>query len=100
MSRCLFWFPLSNKLEISILRIRRDIRAATVEDVDIDVEAAGKALKRNGGKDWTSASGAHRAKYLRAIASKTVEKKSKLAKLEAIDCGTPLEEVAWDMNGL
>ncbi|KAJ0597459.1 putative betaine-aldehyde dehydrogenase [Helianthus annuus] len=27
-----------------------------------------------------------------------VEKKSKLAKLEAIDCGKPLEETAWDMD--
>ena len=26
-----------------------------------------------------------------------VEKKSELAKLEAIDCGKPLEEAAWDM---
>ncbi|KAF5807140.1 putative betaine-aldehyde dehydrogenase [Helianthus annuus] len=69
MSRCLFRFPLSNKLEISILRIRRDIPAATAKDVDIAVEAARKALKRNG-KDWASALGAHRAKYLRAIASK------------------------------
>ncbi|KAJ0578282.1 putative betaine-aldehyde dehydrogenase [Helianthus annuus] len=48
----------------------RDIPAAIAEDVDIVVEAARKALKRNGGKDWASASGAHRAKYLRAIASK------------------------------
>ncbi|KAF5807141.1 putative betaine-aldehyde dehydrogenase [Helianthus annuus] len=75
-----------------------DIPAATAEDVDIAVEAARKALKRNGGKDWASASGAHRAKYLRAIASKIVEKKSELAKLEAIDCGKPLEEAAWDMD--
>lgn len=47
-----------------------DIPAATAEDINIAVEAARKALKRNGGKDWASASGAHRAKYLRAIASK------------------------------
>ncbi|KAM0018855.1 putative betaine-aldehyde dehydrogenase [Helianthus debilis subsp. tardiflorus] len=70
MSRCLFRFPLSNKLEISILRIRRDIPAATTEDVDIAVEASRKALKRNGGKDLASALGAHRAKYLCAIVSK------------------------------
>ncbi|KAI3820782.1 hypothetical protein L1987_08330 [Smallanthus sonchifolius] len=75
-----------------------DIPAATAEDVDVAVEAARKALKRNGGKDWASASGAHRAKYLRAIASKILEKKSELAKLEAIDCGKPLEEAAWDMD--
>ncbi|EYU25837.1 hypothetical protein MIMGU_mgv11b017258mg [Erythranthe guttata] len=34
------------------------------------VEAARKAFFRNGGKDWSSATGAHRAKYLRAIAAK------------------------------
>ncbi|KAL9996576.1 putative betaine-aldehyde dehydrogenase [Helianthus debilis subsp. tardiflorus] len=43
------------------------IPAATAEDLDIAVEAARKALKRNGGKDWASASGAHRAKYLRCF---------------------------------
>lgn len=47
-----------------------DIPAATAEDVDVAVKAARKALKRNGGKDWASATGAHRAKYLRAIAAK------------------------------
>ncbi|CAI9283887.1 unnamed protein product [Lactuca saligna] len=75
-----------------------DIPAATEEDVNIAVDAAHEALKRNGGKEWASASGAHRAKYLRAIASKIVEKKSELAKLEAIDCGKPLEEAAWDVD--
>lgn len=49
-----------------------DIPAATAEDVDIAVEAARKALTRNGGKDWAAASGAHRAKFLRAIAAKVV----------------------------
>lgn len=38
--------------------------------MDIAVEAARNALARNGGRDWASASGAHRAKYLRAIAAK------------------------------
>ena len=47
-----------------------DIPAATAEDVNIAVEAAQRALSRNRGKDWSSASGAHRAKYLRAIAAK------------------------------
>ncbi|KAK2970302.1 hypothetical protein RJ640_012654 [Escallonia rubra] len=49
-----------------------DIPAATAEDVDIAVEAAWRALARNGGREWASASGAHRAKYLRAIAVKTI----------------------------
>lgn len=50
-----------------------DIPAATSEDVNIAVEAARRALSRNGGKDWASATGAHRAKYLRAIAAKVLE---------------------------
>lgn len=75
-----------------------DIPAATAEDVDIAVEAARRALARNKGKDWSTASGAHRAKYLRAIAAKVTERKSELAKLEAIDCGKPLEEAAWDID--
>ncbi|KAL6549370.1 Betaine aldehyde dehydrogenase 2 [Orobanche hederae] len=75
-----------------------DIPAATAEDVNIAVEAARKALSRNGGRDWASATGAHRAKYLRAIAAKITERKPELAKLEAVDCGKPLEEAAWDID--
>ncbi|KAI3499377.1 hypothetical protein L1887_35176 [Cichorium endivia] len=75
-----------------------DIPAATSEDVDIAVKAARRALKRNGGKDWSTATGAHRAKYLRAIAAKIIEKKSEFSKLEAIDNGKPLDEAAWDID--
>ncbi|XVF09212.1 hypothetical protein REPUB_Repub07fG0072600 [Reevesia pubescens] len=75
-----------------------DIPAATAEDVELAVAAARRALSRNKGKDWASASGAVRAKYLRAIASKITERKSELAKLEAIDCGKPLDEAAWDID--
>ncbi|KAA8540871.1 hypothetical protein F0562_024991 [Nyssa sinensis] len=75
-----------------------DIPAATAEDVEIAVDAARRALARNRGRDWASASGAYRANYLRAIATKITERKSELAKLEAIDCGKPLEEAAWDID--
>lgn len=47
-----------------------DIPNATAEDVEIAVSAARRALKRNKGRDWAATSGAHRAKYLRAIAAK------------------------------
>ncbi|KAI0518903.1 hypothetical protein KFK09_006340 [Dendrobium nobile] len=47
-----------------------DIPAATVEDVELAVEAARRAFYRNGGREWARASGATRAKYLRSIASK------------------------------
>ncbi|CAN0900709.1 Aminoaldehyde dehydrogenase ALDH10A8, chloroplastic [Linum grandiflorum] len=75
-----------------------DIPAATSEDVELAVEAAHKAFYRNKGKDWAFASGSSRAKYLRAIAAKVVEKKALLAKLESIDSGKPYDEAAWDMD--
>nr|KAJ0212576.1 hypothetical protein LSAT_V11C400184350 [Lactuca sativa] len=74
-----------------------DIPATTEEDVNVVVDAAHKALKRNGGKEWASTSGDHHAKYFHVIDSKIVEKKSELAKLEVVDCGKPLVEAAWDM---
>ncbi|KAG5536809.1 hypothetical protein RHGRI_024291 [Rhododendron griersonianum] len=77
-----------------------DIPAATAEDVDVAVDAARGALARNKGRDWASASGAHRAKYLRAIAAKITLRKSELAKLEAIDCGKPLDETTWDIDNV
>jgi acyl-CoA reductase-like NAD-dependent aldehyde dehydrogenase len=49
-----------------------DIPAATSEDVEIAVDAARRALARNKGRDWASAPGAVRAKYLRAIAAKVL----------------------------
>lgn len=74
------------------------IPAATSEDVELAVEAAREALTRNKGKDWSRASGAVRATYLRAIAAKVTERKSELANLEAVDCGKPLDEAAWDVD--
>nr|AIL24123.1 betaine aldehyde dehydrogenase 1 [Tamarix hispida] len=75
-----------------------DIPAATAEDVELAVAAARTAFKRNAGKDWASASGAHRAKYLRAISSKITEKKDMLSKLECLDCGKPYDEATWDID--
>ncbi|KAJ8753541.1 hypothetical protein K2173_022782 [Erythroxylum novogranatense] len=75
-----------------------DIPAATKEDVEIAVEAARTAFYRNKGKDWAFASGAYRAKYLRAIAAKVAEKKIELAKLEIIDCGKPYIEAVADIE--
>lgn len=50
-----------------------EIPAATAEDVELAVEAARRALSRNKGRDWASAPGAVRAKYLRAIAAKVLD---------------------------
>ncbi|OEL14768.1 Betaine aldehyde dehydrogenase 2 [Dichanthelium oligosanthes] len=75
-----------------------EIPAGTAEDVEAAVAAARAALKRNRGRDWARAPGAVRAKYLRAIAAKIIERKPELAKLEALDCGKPYDEAAWDMD--
>ncbi|KAJ7956287.1 Betaine aldehyde dehydrogenase [Quillaja saponaria] len=75
-----------------------DIPAATAEDVELAVDAARRAFSRNKGTDWAAASGAVRAKYLRAIAAKITKRKSELANLEAIDNGKPLDEAAWDID--
>ncbi|XP_027369105.1 betaine aldehyde dehydrogenase 1, chloroplastic isoform X2 [Abrus precatorius] len=90
--------PALNKRIPIINPSTQQIIAATKEDVDLAVVAARAALSHNKGADWASASGSVRARYLRAIAAKITEKKSELAKLEAIDCGKPLDEAAWDMD--
>ncbi|KEH35081.1 NAD-dependent aldehyde dehydrogenase family protein [Medicago truncatula] len=77
-----------------------DIPAATKEDVDLAVDAAKRAISRNKGRDWCTASGSVRAGYLRAIAAKVTEKKNELGKLESIDCGKPLDEALGDMGGV
>ncbi|OIW17713.1 hypothetical protein TanjilG_29063 [Lupinus angustifolius] len=94
--------PLLNKripiINPSTQQIIGDIPAATKEDVDLAVAAAKSALSRNKGADWSSASGSVRARYLRAIAAKITEKKTELGKLEALDCGKPLDEALWDLD--
>ncbi|RZC73043.1 hypothetical protein C5167_048526 [Papaver somniferum] len=75
-----------------------DKAEGTAEDVELAVDAARKALSRNKGKDCPKDTGAFRAKDLRAIAAKVLERKSELARLEALDCGKPLDEEAWDMD--
>eukprot|EP00262_Sarcandra_glabra_P022472 TRINITY_DN996_c1_g2_i1.p1 TRINITY_DN996_c1_g2~~TRINITY_DN996_c1_g2_i1.p1 ORF type:complete len:505 (-),score=105.60 TRINITY_DN996_c1_g2_i1:228-1742(-) len=97
------WREPQNKKRIPIVNpatqeIIGDIPAATAEDVELAVDAASKAFSRNKGMDWPKASGAYRAQFLRAIASKIIERKSELAKLEALDCGKPLDEAAWDID--
>lgn len=49
-----------------------DIPAATAEDVELAVSAARDAFGRDGGRHWSRAPGAVRAKYLKAIAAKVL----------------------------
>ncbi|TVU14148.1 hypothetical protein EJB05_37595 [Eragrostis curvula] len=75
-----------------------DIPAATAEDVELAVAAARDAFSRDGGRQWSRAPGAVRAKFLRAIATKIKDKKSDLALLETLDSGKPLDEANGDMD--
>ncbi|CAK8566808.1 unnamed protein product [Lathyrus sativus] len=94
--------PILNKripiINSSTEYIIGDIPAATKEDVDLAVDAAKRAISRNKGRDWSTASGSLRARYLRAIAAKIKEKKNELGKLESIDCGKPLDEALADLD--
>ncbi|CAN4088233.1 unnamed protein product [Withania somnifera] len=94
------WREPINKNRLPIInpateQIIGDIPAATAEDVDIAVKAARRALGRD---DWGSTTGAQRAKYLRAIAAKVLEKRPELATLETIDNGKPWFEAASDID--
>ncbi|DBA85159.1 TPA: hypothetical protein ACH3X2_005875 [Trebouxia sp. C0005] len=71
------------------------IPAATAEDVDKAVSTALSTFKSGA---WSKSTGAHRAKFLRAIAEKVKEKKPDLAKLETTDMGKPIQEAEWDMD--
>lgn len=71
------------------------IPAATAEDVDAAVEAACAAVAA---RQWTTSTGAHRARYLRALADKVKECKAQLARLETVNMGKPIAESEWDMD--
>lgn len=51
--------------------------SGTAEDIEVAVDAARRALTRNKGRDWSRATGAHRAKFLRAIAAKVTGERRK-----------------------
>ncbi|XLR31835.1 hypothetical protein S83_059735, partial [Arachis hypogaea] len=68
------------------------------EHFDCVVAAARRALNRNKGNDWPSASGTYRARYLHAITAKVIDRKDHLARLESFDCRKPLDEATWDMD--
>ncbi|KAM3761574.1 hypothetical protein ACB098_01G278400 [Castanea mollissima] len=88
------WIPIINPATEEIVG---DIPAATAEDVEIAVDSARRAFSWNEGKYWASTSGPFRAKFLHAISSMILERKSELAKLEVVDTGKPLDEAASDM---
>lgn len=69
--------------------------AGTSGDIDKAVKAARYAFDSG---PWPHFTGAERAVYLRAIATKITEKREFLAKLEVSDNGKPLPEALWDVD--
>jgi betaine-aldehyde dehydrogenase len=63
--------------------------------VDPAVKAARMAFDEG---VWPRYTGAHRARFLRAIADRVREKKDFLARLEVRYNGKPLPEAAWDIT--
>eukprot|EP01114_Cavostelium_apophysatum_P014238 TRINITY_DN3642_c0_g1_i1.p1 TRINITY_DN3642_c0_g1~~TRINITY_DN3642_c0_g1_i1.p1 ORF type:complete len:502 (+),score=128.64 TRINITY_DN3642_c0_g1_i1:160-1665(+) len=74
------------------------VASATKEDVDIAVEHAKKAFEKKGVHQWSTLRGSERARFLRAISQKILEKKEILGNLESTDCGKPIREALWDMD--
>ena len=63
-----------------------------------DVNRAVAAARRCVDGSWASTTGAQRAAFLRAMASKIEERTDALARLEAEMTGKPLPETVWDVE--
>lgn len=68
--------------------------AGSAEDVDEAVMCASRAFTDR----WGRTTGTERAKYMRNIAKLVMERKSELAREEALDVGKPLAEAEWDVD--
>jgi betaine-aldehyde dehydrogenase len=64
-------------------------------DIDLAVKAARRAFDSG---PWPRLTGAERARYLRAISEKILERKQDLARIEVMDNGKPLPEAVWDIE--
>lgn len=69
------------------------VAAGTEADVELAVEAAGRALRG----DWGRTTGAQRAKVLRTMAAGIRDRAEAIARLEVADNGKPLPEAVWDV---
>lgn len=85
-------FPVINPATEEVIH---QAPAGTAEDIDLAVKAARRAFDTG---PWPKMSGHERAKYLRAMAEKILERKQELGRLEVIDNGKPLPEAVWDME--
>eukprot|EP01130_Rhizamoeba_saxonica_P018950 TRINITY_DN9677_c0_g1_i1.p1 TRINITY_DN9677_c0_g1~~TRINITY_DN9677_c0_g1_i1.p1 ORF type:complete len:497 (-),score=132.91 TRINITY_DN9677_c0_g1_i1:36-1526(-) len=72
------------------------VPSATIEDVDLAVEAARNAFEGEDG--WALTTGAERAVYLRKIAEEIKIQTNDLAVIESNDCGKPYREAQWDVE--
>lgn len=64
-------------------------------DIDLAVKAARRAFDSG---PWPRMTGAERARYLRAISDKILERKQDFARIEVMDNGKPLPEALWDIE--
>lgn len=85
-------FPVVNPATEEVIH---QAPAGTAEDIDLAVKAARRAFDTG---PWPKMNGRERAKYLRAMAEKILERKQELGRLEVIDNGKPLPEAVWDME--
>lgn len=85
-------FPVINPATEEVIH---QAPAGTAEDIDLAVKAARRAFDTG---PWPKMGGQERAKYLRAMAQKILERKQELGRLEVIDNGKPLPEAVWDME--
>lgn len=85
-------FPVVNPATEEVIHLAP---AGTAEDIDFAVKAARRAFDTG---RWPRMSGGERARYLRAMAEKILERKHELGRLEVIDNGKPLPEAVWDIE--
>lgn len=78
-------------------RVLGQIAAATIEDVDLAVAAASKALED---PSWRDISPAARAKYLFDLADAIDANLETLAELESLDMGKPITQARDDIGGV
>ncbi|WP_137155521.1 aldehyde dehydrogenase family protein [Rhizobium sp. FKL33] len=64
-------------------------------DIDLAVKAARRAFDSG---PWPRMTGAERARYLRAISEKILDRKQDLARIEVMNNGKPLPEAVWDIE--
>lgn len=74
-----------------------DVQRGGASDANAAAQAAHDAYFGDDAP-WRDTTGKERAVYLRRIAALITERKGKISKLEAFNCGKPLPEAEWDLD--